>query len=440
MAVVARRVVVFCAGLAVAVLGLVVPASMIAAQVEPPQRGQPFDTLWLSVGDVRDLDASSAFVGSVDAYTATPDNEAAVSVSMTGSVVRLTAVASGVAFIEVSATNAGGSTSQWIGVVSRAAEAVGEEPSRDTGGDSAEGSATSDAGESDTGDAEDMLALESGDPPPGTGAGDESTRERAGETTGGDGGTESGDDARPLAIVLSSWAYCVVEKPGDVRSYDDPDPVRSRGEVARFDVNYAVLGGRGPYVITSPHASSDATDESGVLQMACANPDPDVAGPVYRVDLYDPIEVWAEVTDADGTTARASMVVGRVVGRRHIDHGDGTVTVLPYVLRVENPENDYVVATPAAWTLVALLPNVDLRFASLSTDGIAHFADAGGGSAVWVDWATATEMDRRIVVTADTYSHRVAKTEELMSELFQMGAAWPWEWTPTTDLGELMDG
>ena len=44
------------------------------------------------------------------------------------------------------------------------------------------------------------------------------------EATGGDGGTQSEDDPRPLAIVLSSFAYCVVEQPGDVRSYDDPDP------------------------------------------------------------------------------------------------------------------------------------------------------------------------------------------------------------------------
>lgn len=414
-----RRVVALCAAFGMVVLGLVLPLDTIAAQIEPPQRGETIGAVWLSVGEVRQIDASAAFAGSVETYAATSDNEAAVRVSMAGSVVRLTAVAAGAAFVEVRAGNAGGSASQWIGVVSRAVDGEGEGVLSGTGG------------------AEDMLPIGSDDPPTDAGGASDNDSERA--VTGDEGGSAGGDDPRPLAIVLSSWAYCVVEQPGDVRSYDDPDPVRNRSEVARFGVNYTIIGGRGPYVITSPHASAETTDESGVLRMACANPDPDVEGPVYRLDLYNPIEIWAEVTDADGTTASASMVVGRVVGRRYIDHGDGTVTVLPRVPGVENAENDYVVATPAAWTLVTLLPNVDLRFVRLSTEGTAHFADAGGGSEVWVDWITATQTDRRIVETADTYSHRVRKTEELMFEMSLMSAAWPWEWTPTTDGGEMMD-
>lgn len=402
-----RQVVGGLAALAALAASWALTGGAVSAQVEPPRRGETIETVWFSVGAVREVDVSTAFVGSVDSYTATSDNEAVVKASVAGSVVSLTAATAGVAFVAVTASNDAGSVSQWIGVVSAAAS-------------------TDDGDAEVAGDGDLMTEI---DDPVAIGAGDDATRGQAGEATGGDGGTQSEDDPSPLAIVLSSWAYCVVEKPGDVRSYDDPDPVRDRSEVARFDVNYTVVGGRGPYVITSPHASSENTDESGVLQMACANPDPDVEGPVYRVDLYDPIEVWAEVTDADGTTASASMVVGWVVGTRYIDHGDGTVTVLPRVLRVENPENDYVVATPEAWTLVTLLPNVDLRFVSLSTGGIAHFADAGGGSAVWVDWTTAAEMDRTIVVTADTYSHRVPQTEELMFELSLMGAAWPWEQT-----------
>ena len=404
-------------GLAALAASWALAGDAVSAQVEPPRRGEPIETVWFSVGDMREVDMSTAFVGSADSYTATSDNEAVVRASVAGSVVSLTAVTAGVAFVEVTASNDAGSVSQWIGAVSAAV-------STDDG---------------DSGIAGDGGLMTEIDDPVDIGVGDESLRDQTGEATGGDGGTESEDDLRPLAIILSSWAYCVVEQPGDVRSYDDPDPVRDRSEVARFDVNYTVVGGRGPFVISSPHALFETTDESGVLQMACANPDPHVEGPVYRVDLYDPIDVWAEVTDADGNKASASMVVGRVVGRRHIDHGDGTVTVLPRVLRVENPENDYVVATPAVWTLVTLLPNVDLRFVSLSTGGIAHFADAGGGSAVWVDWTTATEMDRTIVVTGDTYSHRVPKTEELMFELSLMSAAWPWEWTPSTDSGELME-
>ena len=506
-AVTRRRVVAVCVGLGVLVAGLVSAGGVVSAQVSAPQRGEPFGVVWFSVGDVRELDASSAFAGSVDSYTATSDNEAAVSASVTGSVVRLTAVASGVAFVEVTATNDAGSVSQWIGAVSAAAstadgdagaagdggamteeddaagsgagdESTGDQAQEAAGGDGGamteeDDAAGSGAGDESTGDQAqeaaggDGGAMTEEDDAAGSGAGDESTgdqaQEAAGgdggamteeddaagdestgdqaqEAAGGDGGSTPGDAPRPLEIVLSSWAYCVVERPGDVRSYDDPDPVRDRSEVARFGVNYTVFGGRGPYVITSPHASSVTTDEAGVLPMACANPDPDVEGPVYRVDLYNPIDVSATVTDADGATASASMVVGRVVGRRYVDHGDGTVTVLPRVLRVENPENNYVVATSTAWTLVTLLPNVDLRFVSLSADGIAHFADAGGGSEVWVDRTTATETYRTIVVTAGTYSHRVAITPDLELAMWSMDAAWPWEWTSTTESGGMMGG
>ncbi len=93
----------------------------VSAQVEPPGRGEPIETVWFSVGDVREVDMSAAFVGPVDSYTATSDNEAAVSVSLAGSVVSLTAAGAGVAFVEVRAVNEGGSVSQWIGVVSTAA-------------------------------------------------------------------------------------------------------------------------------------------------------------------------------------------------------------------------------------------------------------------------------------------------------------------------------
>ena len=103
--------------------------------------------MWLSVGEVREVDVSAAFSGLVDSYTASSDNTAAVSVSVTGSVVRLTSVAAGVAFVEVRAGNAGGSASQWIGVVSRAAE-VGDEDLAP-----------------DSGNADEMLPLEDDDQP-----------------------------------------------------------------------------------------------------------------------------------------------------------------------------------------------------------------------------------------------------------------------------------
>ncbi len=408
-----RRMATCSVALGLAALVVVVPAGTVSAQPEPPRRGQAFEFTWLSVGEVRELDASAAFTGAVDSYTARSSNQAVVSVSVTGSVVELTALAAGSVSVEVRAGNAAGSASQRFNVLSLAARPGGETAARATGGETSPRA---------TGGADEMSPIDDGAPP-----------------SGADVTVSFGDDAvspsvstdsQPLSIVLSSFAYCRVERPGEVRSYDDPDPVRSRTEVARFGVNYTVFGGRGPYVISSPHAASRSTDESGVLRMACANPDPVADGPVYRLDLYDPIDVRVQVTDADGATASASMVVGRIVATRYVVHGDGTVSVLPRVLGVENPENDYVVATPAAWSIMTLLPNVDLRFAGLSSDGVAHLADAGGGAEVWVDWTTAAVTDRRIVVTADTYAHRVPKTEELMSEMTLMGSLWPWEQPP----------
>ena len=410
-----------CAVMGLAVL-VIVPAGAISAALEPPRKGQALEFMWLTVGDVRELDVSAAFAGSVDSYTATSSNETVVGVSVAGSVVELSASAAGSASVEVRASNAAGSASQRFNVLTLAARPGRSDSARETG---VEDSAR------DTGAGDDMLPLDGEEPPGGAQAVD--------SPQAGAEPPVVGSDSQPLRIVLSSFAYCRVERPGEVRSYDDPDPVRSRHEVARFGVNYAVFGGRGPYVVSSPHALSGSTDESGVLQMACANPDPDAAGPVYRLDLYNPIDVRVEVTDADGTTASASMVVGRIVATRYIDHGDGTVSVLPRVLRVENPENDYVVATPAAWSLVTLLPNVDLRFAGLSTGGVARFADATGGSEVWVDWTTAAETDRRIVVTADTYSHRVPKTAELVFEMSLMGAIWPWEQPPMSEDEGMME-
>ncbi len=397
-------------------LALTASSAAVSAQQQPPQRAEPaalvVAVVWQSVGETRNVDVSSAFVGAVDSYTATSDNPVVVRVSTAGSVVSLSAEARGVAFVEVTATNTAGSTSVWISVAAGLA-AVGE--------DSARGTA----------DAEEMLPVEDGGPSidddPAASFGD-GAEIRATSTT-----------PQPLAIVLSSWAYCRVERPGEVRAYDDPDPVRHSGEVARFNVNYKILGGRGPFVVSSPHALSAKTDVSGVLEMACANPDPDAEGPVYRVDLYNPIEVSAEVTDAEGTTASATMTVGRAVATRYVRHGDGTVSVLPRVIGVENPENHYVVATPAAWTKVTLLPNVDLRFRALGADGIAHFADAGGGSEVWVDWTTAAVSDTRIVVTGDTYSHRVPLTPELEWEMSLMSAGWPWEERPSVGPPGLMD-
>ena len=386
VAVAHRRVVALFAGLGVAALGLVLPASTIAAQAEPPQRGEPVAAVWFSVGDIREVDVAAAFVGSVDSYTATSDNEAAVRASMAGSVVSLTALASGVAFVEVTATNEGGSVSQWIGVVSRAAA-----PASDATANNAEGQ--SDAA-----------------------------------------GTESS-----LAITLASHAYCAAERPGDVsgRDPDDADPARDRDEVVRSGVHYAVVGGRGPYVVTSPHAAADATDASGLLEIACANPDPDADGSGYRLDTYDLVAVVVEVTDAAGNTASADMTLELGLGTRRRNHGGNMRSIEPWVAAMERPEDNYVIATPTTSTLVTLVPNVDLRFVELSEDGVAHYADAGGGSEVWLDWATGAVVDSDVVVTDETYAH----VFDITTVESTAAALWPWEIPPQPDdaAGEEME-
>ena len=204
-----RRAVALCAGLGVAALGLVLPASTIAAQVEPPQRGAPFESVWFSVGDVREVDASSAFVGSVDSYTATSDNGAAVSASVAGSVVRLTGLTAGVAFVEVRASNAGGSASQWIGVISRATEPLA--------------SASAAAAERTPDDSEDMLPVEDDDPPPDVGDAVSNESDRS----------VVGDDASSPTTALVAQAWCFTREMhgmfhGGVRRSPSARPQRGR--------------------------------------------------------------------------------------------------------------------------------------------------------------------------------------------------------------------
>ena len=105
---------------AVLAVGTGAAAGSASAQVEASQRGAPFAVVWMTVGDVVVVDVSSGFVGPIDSYSARSDNAGTVLPSTAGSIVSLTAVGEGVAFVEVTATNAGGSLSQWIGVVSAA--------------------------------------------------------------------------------------------------------------------------------------------------------------------------------------------------------------------------------------------------------------------------------------------------------------------------------
>ncbi len=383
---------------------------VVHAQAEPPLVTTTtviLEVVWFSVGETQSVDVSPAFTGEVAAYTASSSNPAAVSVSVAGSVVSLTAVGPGIAFVEVRAENPAGSASQWIGLVSQGVRAQS---------DSGEGSA-----DSATEDAEQEDSTESA--------------EQADSTEGAEDQPSGATGEPPPAITLSSRAYCAAERPGDVpgRDADDADPRRDRDEVVRFRVDYAVIGGRGPYTVTSPHASAGATAASGALRIAYANPDSQ-RGSGYRLDTYDPVRVVVEVSDAAGGTASAELTVELGLGTRVQRHGGNIRSLEPWVAGMEMPENNYVIATPAAQTLVTLVPNVALRFVELTGDGVAHFADAGGGSEVRVNWATGAIVETVVVVTEQTYAHHYDITGPGI--VVTAGALWPWEISPAPDAGE----
>ena len=371
-----RRAVALCAGLGVAALGLVLPAGTIAAQVEPPQRGAPFESVWFSVGDVWEVDASSAFVGSVDSYTATSDNDAAVSASVAGSVVRLTGLTAGVAFVEVRASNAGGSASQWIGVISRATEPLA--------------SASAAAAERTPDDSEDMLPVEDDDPPPDVGdaVGNESDR------------SVVGDDAPSPTIALVAQAWCFTrEMHGMFPAESDEVPPLGRNEVARFSLSYWVVGGRPPYVVTSPDAHEPASSESGVLRIACGIPTSSSADPGERTYLArdaGPLMITVSVTDGDGMTASTEVVVVMSPGALTFVRDDGLCREIVEVPGMQKPGHNYVLGTPTAWTLVTLAPSLDLRFEGLDGNGIATFADRETGWEIRLDWLTGAEVSRTV--------------------------------------------
>ena len=430
-----------------AVLGLVVPGGAASAQELLPPRATTMvvilEFVWFSVGETQNVDVSSAFVGEVDSYTASSNNPAAVSVSVAGSMLSLTAVGPGIAYVEVRAVNAAGSASQWIGLVAqraRAAEADSTEGSTDSPTEDSTDSPTEDSTDSPTEGSTDSPTEDSTDSPtegstdsPTEGSTDSPTEGSTDSPT--EGSTESSEDQSSgaageslLAITLSSRAYCAAERPAEVPGRDpgDADPTRDRNEVVRFDVNYTVIGGSGPYTVTGPHARASASAVSGTLQIACANPDPAGAASSYRLDTYDPVDVVIEVTDAAGDRASAEMAVQLGLGTRKRNHGGNMRSLEPWVAGMDRPEDNYVIATPTASTIVALVPNVDLRFLELSEEGVAHYADAGRGSEVWVDWATGAVVDSDVVITDGTYAHVFDITEV---ELTAAGL-WPWEIPP----------
>ena len=414
------------AGIIALAVSSMVPGGAASAQELLPPRATSMavvlEVVWFSVGETQNVDVSSAFVGEVDSYTASSNNPAAVSVLVAGSVLSLTAVGPGIAYVEVSAVNAAGSASQWIGLVAQRARAAEEDSTEGAADSPTEGAAdspTEGAADSPTEDSAESSTEDSTDSP--TEDSTESSEDQSSEAA-----SES-----LLAITLSSRAYCAAERPGDVPGRDpgDADPTRDRNEVVRFAVNYTVIGGRGPYTVTSPHASNSASAVSEALQIACANRDPAGAASGYRLDTYDPVEVVIEVTDAAGNTASAEMAVELGLGTRKRNHGGDMRSIEPWVAGMERPEDNYVIATPSTSTLVTLVPNVDLRFVELSEDGVIHYADAGGGSEVWVNWATGTVVDTDVVVTDETYAH----VFDITTVELTAAGLWPWEIPPQPD-------
>lgn len=343
----------------------------VSAQVEPPRRGEPIETVWFSVGDMREVDLSTAFVGSVNAYTATSDNEAAVSVSWAGSAVSLTAEGAGVAFVEVRAFNEGGSVSQWIGAVSTAAAEEDDGVVDDGVVDDGENEATP----SDNGSA------------------------RNGDETAVDVGAVSS----PLAIALVAQAYC--QGSADEMMTDEESAIFriEPSAVARFGVTYAVIGGQPPYSVTSPEAAETASGPSGALQVACAVPDPASSdGDRLYLGGARALAIDVEVSDAAGETASATLIVQMASGRTYLDNGDGTSTESVFVPGIAQPGHTYVLATPSAWVRIRLAPSLALRFEQLDEEGIAHFADRELGWEVRLDWITGAEVGRTTGVVPET--------------------------------------
>ena len=86
--------------------------------VERPGRGERLDNVIVTAGETIEVDISVGFTGTVETYAATSGDATVATVSVSGSVVSITGVSAGYAyaFVTVTATNAGGSRSQWFEV------------------------------------------------------------------------------------------------------------------------------------------------------------------------------------------------------------------------------------------------------------------------------------------------------------------------------------
>ena len=192
----------------------------------------------------------------------------------------------------------------------------------------------------------------------------------------------------PLRIAVVTQSACLLEG-GDMM----PDGVEGPSSYGptRIEVFYTVLGGRGPYEIASPDALVTATSPRGVLAESCAvretGPDGVERVPETPHEVVDKV-VQVRVTDADGATASAEVVL------ESVDYSNFTGCPEAHL----SLKQSYVLGTTNAWTILTLPADLVLRLEGLDAGGVAHFADATTGSAVWVDWETAIEIARELTV------------------------------------------
>ena len=100
----------------VGLFGGVPAASVVAQETSAPGRVGRLGDVSVMRGAVVDVEASGGFSGVVDSYDASSSDGGVATVSVAGSVMSISGVSAGFADITVTATNTGGSSSQWFSV------------------------------------------------------------------------------------------------------------------------------------------------------------------------------------------------------------------------------------------------------------------------------------------------------------------------------------
>ena len=93
-----------------------VPAVSVSAQVSAPGTVGRLSDASVMRGAVADVDVAGGFSGVVDSYAATSSDTGVATVSVAGSVISISGISAGFADVTVTATNTGGSNSQWFSV------------------------------------------------------------------------------------------------------------------------------------------------------------------------------------------------------------------------------------------------------------------------------------------------------------------------------------